>query len=259
MNAPLPTEPKVIIIGGGIAGASVAYHLTKLGWKDVLLLEQNKLGGGTTWHAAGMVGRLRTGTSMTRINQASCDLCANLEQETGHAVGWKRVSSLIVAPSADRMIQLRRTCAMAELMGVEAHIISADECFERWPLIRKDDLLGGAWLPHDGKVIPKEVPLALCKAASKRGAGIIEGVHVLEVLHKNGRAIGVRVDASSAVAANVSRLTSTSGESSQSLLTSAATRDKGGFVVITGGMWARELGLRCGVSIPLYASSTTTS
>src|SRR5262245_44454042 len=131
MPLSIPSESKVIIIGGGIAGASVAYHLTQLGWKDVVLLEQNQIGGGTTWHAAGMVGRVRTGTSMTRINQASCDLYANLEAETGHSVGWKRVGSLIVAPSKDRMIQLHRTCAMAELMGVEAHIIGAEECRQR--------------------------------------------------------------------------------------------------------------------------------
>ena len=191
MNSDLPAQARAVIIGGGIAGASVAYHLTKLGWKDVILLEQNKIGGGTTWHAAGMVGRLRTTTSMTRINQASCDLYAGLEKETGHSIGWKPVGSLIVASSEDRMIQLRRTCAMAELMGVEAHLIGADECFERWPLIRKDDLLGGAWLPHDGKVIPKEVPLALGKAAVKRGAKILEGVRVTNIEHRDGRATGV--------------------------------------------------------------------
>src|SRR4026209_581624 len=116
MSHQFPTEAKVVIVGGGIAGASIAYHLTKLGWKDVALLEQNKLGGGTTWHAAGMVGRLRTTNSMTRINQASARLYADLEKETGHSVGWKEVGSVIVGTTADRMIQLHRTCAMAEMM-----------------------------------------------------------------------------------------------------------------------------------------------
>ncbi len=188
-------------------------------------MEQNKLGGGTTWHAAGMVGRLRTTTSMTKINQCSAELYAGLEKETGHSVGWKQVGSIIVGKSEDRMVQLRRTCAMAELMGVEARLISADEARQRWPLIRKDDLLGAAWLPHDGKVIPKEVPLALAKATVKRGAKVIEGVRVLNVERSASRVTGVATDQGSIHAE---------------------------FVVLTGGMWTRELGLRCGVSLPLY-------
>ena len=139
-----PTRARVVIIGGGIVGSSTAYHLTKLGWIDVVLLEQGKLGGGTTWHAAGMVGRLRTGTSMTRINQASAELYSGLEAETGHSVGWKQVGSLIVAKSRDRLVQLRRTMAMAELFGVESHLISAAEARERWPLIQIDDILDPA-------------------------------------------------------------------------------------------------------------------
>lgn len=221
----LPSEADIVIIGGGIAGASVAYHLTKLGRKDVVLLEQNKLGGGTTWHAAGMVGRLRTTNTMTRINMASAELYAGLEKETGHSVGWKQVGSVIVGKSKDRMIQLERTCAMAELMGVEAHIVSADEAQQRWALMRKDDLLGAAWLPHDGKVIPKEVPVALAKAAETRGAKVVEGVRVLKLEHSQGRVTGV--------------------------LTNRG-RIRSRFVVLTGGMWSRELGMRCGVNLPLY-------
>ena len=114
----LPTDAKVVIVGGGVIGTSIAYHLTKLGWKDVVLLEQGKLGGGTSWHAAGLVGRLRTSNSMTRINKYTVELYSQLEQETGHSVGWKQVGSLIVAKSEDRMIQLQRTMAMAELFGV---------------------------------------------------------------------------------------------------------------------------------------------
>src|SRR6187455_3493825 len=106
MSHQLPTEARVVIVGGGIAGASIAYHLTKLGWKDVLLLEQNTLGGGTTWHAAGLIGRLRTTNSMTKINKYSAELYASLEKETMHSVGWKQVGSLIVGRSAERMQQL---------------------------------------------------------------------------------------------------------------------------------------------------------
>ena len=225
MTSPFPGETKVVIVGGGIAGASVAYHLTRMGWKDVVLLEQNKLGGGTTWHAAGMVGRLRTTNSMTKINQASAELYAGLELETGHSVGWKQVGSVIVGKSRERMVQLHRTCAMAGWMGVEARIISADEARHRWPLIRHDDLLGAAWLPHDGKVIPKEVPIALAKAATQRGARVIEGVRVLNIESRNGRATGVLTDHGAL---------------------------KADYVVLTGGMWTRELGLRCGVNLPLY-------
>src|SRR5262245_29113785 len=126
-SALIPGETKVIIVGGGAVGCSVAYHLSKLGWKDVLLLEQNQLGGGTTWHAAGLVGRLRTTNSMTRINKYSVELYAGLEQETGHATGWKQVGSLIVGRSRDRMIQLERTAAMSERFGVEVQLVRSEE------------------------------------------------------------------------------------------------------------------------------------
>jgi glycine cleavage system aminomethyltransferase T/glycine/D-amino acid oxidase-like deaminating enzyme len=235
MNSQVPTEAKVIIVGGGIIGCSVAYHLTKLGWKDVVLLEQNDLGGGTTWHAAGLIGRLRTSNSMTKINQYSAELYASLEKETGHATGWKQVGSLIVARSEDRMIQLRRTTAMAELFGVEAHIITPDAVKEKWPLLRTDDVLGGAWLPGDGKVIPKEVAVALAKGAQSRGAQVIGGARVLEVLHERGQVTGVRITQSQSQIGN---------QKSQII--------KARHVVLCGGMWTRQLGLRCGVTIPLY-------
>src|SRR5678809_1328355 len=132
----LPAESKVVIVGGGVIGTSVAYHLTKLGWKGVVLLEQGQLGGGTSWHAAGLVGRLRTSSSMTRINKYTVELYSQLEQETGHSVGWKQVGSLIVGKSPERMVQLRRTMAMAELFGVEAQLISPESAFDKWPLLR---------------------------------------------------------------------------------------------------------------------------
>src|SRR5882672_12756361 len=132
MTSQLPGETRVVIIGGGIAGASVAYHLAKFGWTDVVLLEQNKLGGGTTWHAAGMVGRLRTTNSMTAINKYSAELYAGLEKETGHSVGWKEVGSLIVARSHDRMTQLHRTAAMSEWFGVVVQLIGPESAKEKW-------------------------------------------------------------------------------------------------------------------------------
>jgi 4-methylaminobutanoate oxidase (formaldehyde-forming) len=221
----LPRESKVVIVGGGVIGTSVAYHLTKLGWKNIVLLEQGQLGGGTSWHAAGLVGRLRTSNSMTRINKYTVELYSQLQQETGHSVGWKQVGSLIVAKSEDRMIQLRRSMAMAGLFGVEAHLISPEAALEKWPLLRVDDVLGAAWLPHDGKVIPKEVPVALARGARARGAAIFENVRVSGIESKDGRVTAVKTV--------------------QGII-------KADYVVLCGGMWTRELGLSCGVTIPLY-------
>lgn len=237
MSVSIPSSARVIVIGGGIAGASVAYHLTQLGWRDVVLLEQNALAGGTTWHAAGLVGRLRTSTSLTAINKYSAELYQTLEKETGHPVGWKQVGSLIVGKSAERMTQLRRTCAMAEYFGVESHLIGAEEARAKWPLLRIDDVLGAAWLPHDGKVLPKEIAIAMAKGAQMRGATVLEGVRVLDILHRDGRATGVRIQVA------------TPGEASG---TPPERTMEAEYVVLTGGMWARDLGLRCGVSLPLY-------
>ena len=225
MSRGIPNECKVVIVGGGVVGCSIAYHLAKLGWTDIVLLEQNLLAGGTTWHAAGLIGRLRTTNSMTKINKYSAELYASLEKETGHSIGWKQVGSLIVGRSEERMKQLHRTAAMAEWFGVEVQIISPKSAQEKWPLLRVDDTLGAAWLPHDGKLIPKELALALAKGAQQRGVTIFENVTVTNVLTKNGRATGVQV-----------------GEEFI----------KADFVVLAGGMWTRELGLRCGVTIPLY-------
>src|SRR3989440_6658981 len=194
MSSSLPAEAKVVVVGGGMVGSSVAYHLAKLGWKEVVLLEQNQLAGGTTWHAAGLVGRLRATNSMTKINKYSAELYAGLERETGHPTGWKQVGSLIVARSAERMTQLRRTAAMAERFGVDVQLISPAAARDKWPLLRTDDVLGAAWLPDDGKVVPEKVALALAKGARDRGATVVENARVLDVEHTGGRAAGVRTD-----------------------------------------------------------------
>ena len=225
MSRGLPKECKVVVVGGGVVGCSIAYHLAKLGWNDIVVLEQNLLAGGTTWHAAGLIGRLRTTNSMTKINKYSAELYASLERETGHSVGWKQVGSLIVGRSADRMKQLHRTAVMAEWFGVEVQLISPQAAQEKWPLLRVDDTLGAAWLPHDGKLIPKELALALAKGAQQRGVRIFENIQVTNVLSRNRRATGVQVGDETINA---------------------------DYVVLAGGMWTRELGLRCGVTIPLY-------
>ena len=221
----LPSSARVVIVGGGIVGCSVAYHLTKLGWRDVLLLEQGELAGGTSWHAAGLIGQLRTSNSLTKINKYSVELYQTLQAETGVETGWNEVGSLIVGTSEERMTQLRRTAAMAEVFGVEAQLIGSQEAGEKWPLMRTDDVLGAVWLPHDGKVVPEGVVKALAKGASNRGAQIVEGVRVDDVIVEGGRVLGVRTGRGDI---------------------------RADWVVLCGGMWTRQIGLRMGVDIPLY-------
>lgn len=221
----LPSQTRVLIIGGGVAGTSVAWHLTQLGVRDVVLVEQNKLAGGTSWHAAGMVGRLRVSSSMMRINQDSADLYAKLKELTGHDVGWRMVGSLLLARNRDRMVQYRRTTGVAGYLGVECHEITPAEAQAKFPCIRVDDLTGAFWIPHDGRVLPGEVPLALAKGARAGGATVIEGVRVTKLLSSNGRITGAETDLGP-IRAEV--------------------------VVLAGGMWTRQLALTAGVNIPLH-------
>jgi 4-methylaminobutanoate oxidase (formaldehyde-forming) len=224
-HAELPSSARVVIVGGGIVGASVAHHLTLLGWKDVVLLEQGQIGGGTTWHAAGMVGQLRTSNSLTKINKYSVELYKHLQEDLGHDIGWLQVGSLIVGTCEERMTQLRRTAAMAEVFGVEASLLDREASQEKWPLMRSDDVLGGVWLPHDGRVIPGATAVAMAMEAEKRGAAIIESVRVDNVLMSGNRATGVQTDRGEIQA---------------------------DWVILTGGMWTRQLGLGIDVDIPLY-------
>jgi heterotetrameric sarcosine oxidase gamma subunit len=225
VSSSLPSQTRVLIIGGGVAGTSVAYHLAQLGWRDVVLVEQNKLAGGTSWHAAGMVGRLRVSSSMMRINQDSADLYAKLKELTGHDIGWRMVGSLLLARNHDRVIQYRRTTAVAGYLGVECHEITPAEAQAKFRCIRVDDLTGAFWIPHDGRVLPGEVPLALAKGAQAGGVTVREGVRVTQLLHRDGRVIGAETNFGTIHA---------------------------DYVVLTGGMWTRQLALSAGVNIPLY-------
>ncbi|MGH7413770.1 MAG: GcvT family protein [Candidatus Rokuibacteriota bacterium] len=217
---------RVVIVGGGIVGASVAYHLTRLGWRDVVLLEQGSLSCGTTWHAAGLVGQLRSSSNLTRLIRESVDLYGRLEAETGQSTGWKRCGSVSVARTAERMVQLKRNAAMATAYGVEAHVISREEAAARYPLMRIDDLVGGVWIPGDGKANPADVTQALARGARAGGARLMEGVKVTGVNVARGAVAGVETSA---------------GPIATEILVNCA------------GMWARDLGRLSGVTIPLHA------
>ncbi|HKC09360.1 MAG TPA: FAD-dependent oxidoreductase [Methylomirabilota bacterium] len=222
----MPDHARAVIVGGGIVGVSVAYHLTQLGWRDVVLLEQGSLSCGTTWHAAGLVGQLRSSSNFTRLIRYSADLYSRLEAETGQSTGWKRCGSVSVARTAERMVQLKRNAAMANAYGVEAHVIGLDEAAARYPLMRTDDLVGAVWIPGDGKANPADITQALARGARAGGARLMEGVKVTGVNVVDGAIAGVETSA---------------GPIATEILVNCA------------GMWARELGRMSGVTIPLHA------
>src|ERR671928_246057 len=174
----LPERARVVIVGGGVIGTSVAYHLTKLGVTDVVLLEQGQLSCGTTWHAAGLVGQLRASESGTRLVQYSTQLYAELEAETGLSSGYKQCGGVIVARTEDRMTQLRRTAANAVAYDLDCEVVSPARAQELWPPMRVDDLLGALWLPGDGKVNPADLTQSLARGARYGGARIVEGERV---------------------------------------------------------------------------------
>jgi heterotetrameric sarcosine oxidase gamma subunit len=223
----LPSHARVVVIGGGIAGCSVAYHLTKLGWHDVLLLERRDISCGTTWHAAGLVGQLRATQNLTRLAKYGGDLYERLEAETGQATGFRRPGSLSLARNAERMHELKRLASMARCFDVDVEVITPAEAGRRWPLMRTDDLVGALWLPRDGRTNPIDTTLALAKGARQRGATILENAAVTGIRVENGRVAGVMTPGGE-VACEV--------------------------VVNCAGMWAREVGRMVGVTVPLHAS-----
>ncbi|MGH7321727.1 MAG: NAD(P)/FAD-dependent oxidoreductase, partial [Candidatus Rokuibacteriota bacterium] len=174
----LPTAARVVIVGGGIVGCSVAYHLTKLGWTDVVLLERMEISCGTTWHAAGLVGQLRSTHNLTKLACYARLLYPQLEAETGQATGYRECGSLSVARTPDRMLELRRGASMARGFGVAIEVITAGEAGRRWPLMRTDDLVGAIWIPQDGRTNPVDTARALARGARLGGARIVEHVAV---------------------------------------------------------------------------------
>ncbi|MCA0245365.1 MAG: FAD-dependent oxidoreductase [Proteobacteria bacterium] len=226
MVAGFPTQARVVIVGGGIMGCSTAYHLAKLGWKDVVLLEQGRLSGGTTWHAAGLVGQLRSYQNLTRLIRYSTELYSKLEAETGLATGWKQCGSLSVARTEERMVLLRRSAAMANAQGVACEPLTSKQAGEKYPIMRTDDLVGAVWLPGDGKANPADITQALAKGARNGGVRIFEKVRVTGVDTKDGRVTGVQTT-EGPIAAEI--------------------------VVNCAGQWARQLGRKVGVTVPLYS------
>src|SRR5580693_3198385 len=191
----LPAQAQVVIVGGGIAGASTAYHLTKIGCTDVVLLEQGKLTCGTTWHAAGLVGQLRATRNATRMSRYGIELYATLEAETGLATGWKQCGSLNVAKTPQRLKLLKRQMARAKSFGIDFEFISAAEAGNIYPLLRTEDLAGAVWIPGDGKANPTDLTQSLARGARMRGARIIENTRVTAIHTRNaqdGKASGAR-------------------------------------------------------------------
>ena len=178
--ADLPSKTRVLIVGGGIIGCSVAYHLTKIGWSDVVLLEQGQLSGGTTWHAAGLVGQLRATQNQTELAKYTRDLYIGLEEETGQATGYRSTGSISVARTPEREEELKRQSGMAAAFGVEVERISMNDAKERAPLLNTEDLVAAYLIPSDGMTNPTDTTQALARGARKGGAKLIEGIKVSE-------------------------------------------------------------------------------
>jgi len=222
---------QVVVVGGGIAGASTAYHLAKLGCTDVVLLEQGKLTCGTTWHAAGLVGQLRATRNATRMSQYGIELYSTLEAETGLATGWKQCGSVNVAKTPARLKLLKRQMARAKSFGIDFEFITPAEAGKLCPILRTDDLSGAVWIPGDGKANPTDLTQSLAKGARMRGVRIFEETAVTGVITDNGAVAGVRW-----------RNAEGEGELRCETLVNCA------------GQWSRDFGRMAGVSVPLFAA-----
>jgi len=226
MAKELPKRARVAIVGGGVIGCSIAYHLTKIGWDDVVLLERKQLTSGTTWHAAGLIGQLRDSQNMTKLAKYTAELYLSLEEETGQATGYKINGSLSTATQEGRMEDLVRRADMAKVFGLKVDILGPDGCKDYYPLLNVNDVIGGIFIPSDGQADPVGITQALAKGARMGGAQIFEHVKVEEVLVEDGNAVGVRTDTGD-IAADL--------------------------VVLACGMWTRTFAAQIGVNVPLHA------
>jgi len=228
----LPNKARVVIIGGGVIGCSVAYHLAKLGWKDVVLLERKQLTSGTTWHAAGLIGQLRASSNMTKLARYSAELYRGLEEETGVATGMRQVGSISVALTEERREELCRSAAMARAFGVPAEELSPTEVKQRYEHLNLDGVTGGVWLPTDGQADPANIALALAKGARQNGALIKERIKVTGMAKQGRRVTGVD-------------WVSDDGQQQGHI--------EADMVVNCAGMWGREVGKMAGTNVPLHA------
>jgi glycine cleavage system aminomethyltransferase T/glycine/D-amino acid oxidase-like deaminating enzyme len=224
--AELPSEARVVVIGGGVVGTSVAYHLTKLGWRDILLLERRQLTSGTTWHAAGLIGQLRATENLTRLAKYSAELYAGLEAETGQPTGFRQHGSLSLARTAERFTELKRAASMAATFGLAVEVIGPAEAKARHPLLAVEGLAGAVFIPSDGQANPIDITQALAKGARMGGARVVEHCKVTGIAQAHGRVTGVLTE-HGPVAAEV--------------------------VVNCAGMWGRAVGRMAGVNVPLQA------
>ncbi len=189
-----PSHARIVVVGGGIMGCSTAYHLAKLGQRDVVLLERHTLTSGSTFHAAGLVGQLRSSASVTRLLGHSVALYESLEAETGLATGWKRCGGLRLACNRERMAELERQSTTARSFGLEMHLLNPKEARELWPLMEVDDLVGAAFVPSDGSASPADITQALARGARMQGATLVERCRVTGVDVREGRVAGVRTE-----------------------------------------------------------------
>ncbi len=220
----LPAHAQIVVIGGGIIGCSTAYHLARDHKADVLVLEQGKLTSGSTWHAAGLVGQLRSSASITQVLKRSVELYKTLEAETGLATGWKMTGCLRLATTEDRWTEYKRLATTARSFGMDMELVSPGEVKRIWPLMETSDLIGASWLPTDGQASPSDITQSLAKGARMHGAKIVEGVRVTGFEIDGGR---------------ITAVLTTEGR------VACET------VVNCGGQWAREIGAMAGINVPL--------
>jgi len=228
----LPNKARVVIIGGGVIGCSVAYHLTKKGWSDVVLLERKQLTSGTTWHAAGLIAQLRATANMTKLAKYSQELYGNLEEETGVATGFKRNGSITVALTEERKEEIYRQAAMARAFGVEVHEISNERVGELYPHLNIEDVKGAVHLPLDGQGDPANIALALAKGARQRGGIVKERVKVTDIVKSGRKVTGVDWVADDG---------------------SASGHIECDMIVNCAGMWGHEVGRMANTNVPLHA------